>query len=347
VNGTRDPQRILVSRTDRLGDSLLTLPLCGLLKERFPRAEIFFLARAYTLPFVQLSTNLAQVLDWDALAARTSFERAAELRALRCDAVVHVFPRAAIAAAAWSAGIPRRIGTSRRWFHWLFCNERPAVSRRGSVLHEAQLNVLLAANLLGRSITAPPSLAALAAHYALRAPEPSPAVNHLLDPQRFNLVIHPLNSGSAAGWPVQRAADLIKILPETEFNVIISGDAASGAILDPWIATLSRPVRRAIGLDPRSYAALLGAAGGMVASSTGPLHLSAALGTRTVGLFPNAATSTNVQRWQPVGMRAEVLTPATACDNCARLGSACDCLKNIRGEDVAAVVRRWREERVS
>ena len=292
---------------------MLTLPLCGLLKERYPAAELFFLARAYTQPFVQLSTNLTRVLDWDALADLPTSARTQAMQELNCDTIIHVFPRAPIAAAARSAGIPRRIGTSRRWFHWLYCNELVQVSRRNSNLHEAQLNTLIAAKLLGPNIATPPSLAVLAAHYALQAPSPAADVAHILDPRRFNLVVHPLNSGSAVGWPLNRAAELLALLPTEKLNVIISGDAASAAILEPWITTLSRPVAKAIGLAPLSYASLLGAADGMLASSTGPMHLSAALGRRTLGLFPNAATSSNVRRWQPVGLRAEVLTPAEPC----------------------------------
>ncbi len=342
-----DPRRILVSRTDRLGDSLLTLPLCGLLRERYPSAEQIFLARAYTRPFIELSANVAQVLDWDTLAAQTAVERANALRALRCDVVVHVFPQPAIAAAAWRAGIPRRIGTSRRWYHWLLCNELPAVGRRGSRLHEAQLNTLIAAKLLGPSVATPPPLSVLAEQYALHPPAQSGAVRDILDGRRFNLVIHPLNSGSAAGWPVERAAEVIAHLAEDEVNVIISGDAASREILAPWMASLARKTVPAIGLDPHSYVSLLGAADGMVASSTGPLHLSAALGTRTLGLFPNATTSANVRRWQPVGRRAEVLTPREPCATCDALGSRCDCLSKITAADVTAVVRRWLGQRAS
>ena len=347
VNVYHEPRRILVSRTDRLGDSLLTLPLCGFLKERYPSAELFFLARAYTQPFIQLSTNLTRVLNWDELAALSSPARAQAMRDLNCDTIIHVFPRAPIAAAARSAGIPRRIGTSRRWYHWLYCNELAPVGRRKSNLHEAQLNTLIAAKLLEPAVASPPSLAALATHYALQAPPPGAELAHILDTRRFNLVVHPLNSGSAVGWPLQRAAELIALLPVEEIHVIISGDTASAAVLEPWISTLTRPVAKAIGLAPLSYASLLGAADGMLASSTGPMHLSAALGRRTLGLFPNALTSSNVRRWQPVGLRAEVLTPVEPCADCARLGSACDCLKNISGEQVAAVVRRWLIERVS
>ena len=347
MNVYHEPHRILISRTDRLGDAMLTLPLCGLLKERYPSAELFFLARAYTQPFVQLSTNLARVLDWDELAALPSSARTQALQELNCDTIIHVFPRAPIAAAARSAGIPRRIGTNRRWYHWLYCNELVPVSRRNSNLHEAQLNTLIAAKLLGPAFGSPPSLSALATHYALQAPPPGTELAQILDPRRFNLVVHPLNSGSAVGWPLPRAAELIALLPVEKINVIISGDTASAAVLDPWISTLTRPVAKAIGLAPRNYASLLGAADGMLASSTGPMHLSAALGRRTLGLFPNAVTSSNVRRWQPVGLRAEVLTPPEPCETCEQLGSACDCLKNISVEQVAAVVRRWLHERVS
>ena len=45
---------ILVSRIDRIGDVVLTLPLCGLLKERLG-ARVVFLARRYTRDVVAAS----------------------------------------------------------------------------------------------------------------------------------------------------------------------------------------------------------------------------------------------------------------------------------------------------
>ena len=342
MNASDGPHRILVSRTDRLGDSVLTLPLCGLLRERYPHAEIVFLARAYTRPFVGRSRHVAEVADWDAIRSEHRTRRAAALRALRCDTAVHVFPRRPIAVAAHRAGIARRIGTGRRWFHWLHCTDRVWLRRRGSPWHEAQLNVLLAGPLLG--LATPPSLESLAAHYGLEASSPGALVRERLDGRRFSLIVHPLSSGSAPRWPLHRFAELIAVFPAGTVNVVITGVEADRSVLGPWMARLSRPVTEAIGLPAEDFMALVAAADGIVASPTGPLHLAAALGIRAVGIYPNADSSPEVRRWGPVGLRAEVVTTPLPCPECAQLGPQCPCVSGIPAADLAAVVERWVRE---
>jgi len=45
-------KRIIISRTDNLGDVILTLPMAGILKQRFPDSTIIFLGKKYTKPLV-------------------------------------------------------------------------------------------------------------------------------------------------------------------------------------------------------------------------------------------------------------------------------------------------------
>jgi ADP-heptose:LPS heptosyltransferase len=336
------PRRILVSRTDRLGDCILTLPLCGLLRERYPSAEVVFLARSYTRPFVERSRHVAEVADWGAMQKEGASGRAAALRALRCDTALHVFPRRPVAAAVHRAGITRRIGTGRRWFHWLHCTDRVWLSRRGSPWHEAQLNALVAGPLLG--LTTPPTLESLATRYGLDAPAPGRAVRERLDGRRFNLIVHPLSSGSAPRWPLDRFTDLVAAIPAGTVNVIVTGLEPDRAVLGPWMAGLPRAATEAIGLAPGDFVALVAAADGLVASPTGPLHLAAALGIHALGIYPNTESSPEVRRWRPVGLRAEVVTPPSPCPDCARLGSRCPCVSGIAAADLATVVERWVHE---
>ena len=43
-----EPKNILIVRTDRVGDVVLTLPLAGLIKKRYPECRITFLVKGYT-----------------------------------------------------------------------------------------------------------------------------------------------------------------------------------------------------------------------------------------------------------------------------------------------------------
>jgi ADP-heptose:LPS heptosyltransferase len=48
-----DPKKIVISRTDSIGDVVLTLPLAGILKEKYPKAKIIFLGNTYTKPIIK------------------------------------------------------------------------------------------------------------------------------------------------------------------------------------------------------------------------------------------------------------------------------------------------------
>ncbi|MGZ3716195.1 MAG: hypothetical protein ACXVA4_12310, partial [Ktedonobacterales bacterium] len=66
------PRRIVCIRPGALGDTLLTLPALALLRERWPGAEITFVARGETLPLVWASglahsTYEYELPTWSAL----------------------------------------------------------------------------------------------------------------------------------------------------------------------------------------------------------------------------------------------------------------------------------------
>jgi ADP-heptose:LPS heptosyltransferase len=334
--------RVLVSRTDRIGDVVLTLPLCGLLRERLG-ASVIFLGRAYTRPVLEAAEAVDEVLDWD--DAATPAARRALVASARADAVVHAFPRAGVARAAWQAGVAWRVGTSRRWYHWLTCNRLEPLARRESPWHEAQLNVRLARSLLPRVDLA---LADLVPYGRLSPRVAPPAgVAPLLAPDRFVLVVHPRSAGSAREWPLDAWAALIAALPADRFRVLVTGSAAEGASMADWLRGLPPHAHDLTGrLSLAELVAVLAAAGGVVAASTGPVHVAAAAGARTLGLYP-PLRPVHPGRWAPLGPHAEVLVAASACDRCAgRNGDApCACMRAIAPEAVRARVERWAHDR--
>ena len=108
------PLRVLVSRTDRIGDVVLTLPLCGLLKAR-RGARVIVLGRRYTRPVLEACDAVDEILAWDdALTADAARDLIASARA---DVVLHVRPDRAIARAAHRARVPSRVGTNGRLYH--------------------------------------------------------------------------------------------------------------------------------------------------------------------------------------------------------------------------------------
>lgn len=111
---------IIISRTDAIGDVVLTLPLCGILKAHFPSTKITFLGQAYTHPVVQTCQYVDEFVDVKNL---TNYKPTAE-------AIVHVFPRKEILKWAYSQKIPLRICTYSRWYAWWYANKLVYLHRR-------------------------------------------------------------------------------------------------------------------------------------------------------------------------------------------------------------------------
>ena len=72
---------------------------------------------------------------------------------------------------------------------------------------------------------------------------------------------------------------------------------------------------------------------GLVAASTGPLHIAAALGKRAIGIYA-PIRPIFPQRWAPLGEHATYLVLDKKCDACRKSGD-CECIRAIRPEEVA------------
>src|SRR5215469_9660524 len=128
---------VIISRTDAIGDVVLTLPMAGILKEMYPDVRIFFLGRSYTEELVRISAHIDGFLNWDELKLLPEAEAVKAMKETGADTIVHVFPDKRIARIARAARIETRVGTTNRIYHWLTCNRLVKLSRRHSPFHEA------------------------------------------------------------------------------------------------------------------------------------------------------------------------------------------------------------------
>ena len=338
------PPTFLISRTDAIGDVVLTLPVAGWLKQRYPGCRVVLIGRAYTAavaaacPWVDEFLEFNEKLFPDALLA--------QLRAYEAAAIIHVFPNKRLARLARQAGVPIRIGTRNRWWHWLTCNRLVALSRRHSPLHEAQLNLALLAPL---GLPTPPPLAEAANLVRLLPAVPLPL--HFQEmlaarrPGQLNVVLHPRSRGSAREWGLSHFGELARQLHAAGHRVFISGTMDEGAELA--VANWFREHRKYLTADLTGelslpeFIAFLAAADGIVAGSTGPLHLAAALGRHALGLYPPIRPM-HPGRWGPLGPHAGYLVfDRPDCQDCRARPAACTCIKALEVAAVAAVVAGW------
>lgn len=60
-------KRIIISRTDSLGDVVLCLPVAGVLRRLFPQSTIIFLGKAYTRDLITSCEYIDEFADWEQL----------------------------------------------------------------------------------------------------------------------------------------------------------------------------------------------------------------------------------------------------------------------------------------
>lgn len=316
-------KRIVISRTDSIGDVMLTLPLAAWLKNQFPTCHLTFLCKNYTAPIVKQYNSIDAIMVLDELEQLSTEEQIAQITQQHFDAVIHVFPRKTLAKLFKKAKVPIRIGTSHRVFHWLTCNIRPNFTRKKSPLHEAQLNFELLRPFGLTEIPAFQALHAATQHFQ----QPTIALPEFLPNTKKLVILHPKSQGSAREWPIEKYMLLAKKLVESGYFVVFTGTEKEGMCFRQEIPSDPHIIDSTGKLSIEQLIALIYHAKALVACSTGPLHLAGYAGIRAVGLFA-PKIPIHPGRWKPLGINSTTLVYDEQCNFC-QLGQPCNCIEKI------------------
>lgn len=302
-------KRIIISRVDNIGDVILTLPMAGVIKKYLPEMQVIFLGKNYTRTIIEKCTYIDQFLDWDQINKNIS-----GFQETKADAIVHVFPNREVATLAKEAKIKRRIGTSHRSFHWNTCTRLVNLGRMRSNLHETQLNIKLL-KPFGIKKTVP--LNQIPSFYGWRPKfDAAPEFKSYFNKEQFNLIVHMKSFGNAKEWASENYLELVRQLPPDKFNIFLTGTKEEGKAIQeevPAILQLNNINNFCGKFDLETFIHFIHNADGMLACSTGPLHIAAAAGIRVLGLYPGARPK-NPVRWGPIGIKAETITDTNPLD---------------------------------
>lgn len=333
VNKPENIKRILISRTDSIGDVALTLPMCVWLKEQFPHAELIYLGKAYTKPVISKFAVIDAFEDWSSLENLNRIQQIQHFKKLKIDAIIHVFPNKLIAKLAYDSGIRLRIGTAHRSFHWLTCNKLLNFSRKRSFLHESQLNFKLL-NPFGLKVV--PSfneINKLIENQFLQSKENLPgSILTSIQTTKNTVILHPKSQGSAVEWPLEKYIELALQLVSKDFIVIFSGTETEGITFRNAIPKHDNILDLTGKLSLEQYMALISKSHTLVACSTGPLHIAGLYNIHAIGLF-SPRRPIHPGRWKPLGNNVSILVHDENCATC-NAGKECTCISEIT---VAAV----------
>ncbi|MBO9700182.1 MAG: glycosyltransferase family 9 protein [Sporocytophaga sp.] len=328
-------KNILISRTDNLGDVVLTFPLAAYLKQRFPDSMILFLGKKYTADLIKACNSIDEFISRESLIDDPSL-----LKSKNIETAIFVYPDKDVAKICKQSGIPVRIGTSHRTFHWLYANKKISFSRKKSDLHEAQLNFKL---LEGLGVKEIPSIGTLGSLLDVSPKSELPeAVKSELDSAKKKIILHPKSKGSAREWPIQNYFSLAKRLISAGYTPIITGTKDEGQKIrneQEDFFSLPEMIDLTGKVTLGELISVIAKADGLVACSTGPLHIASALGIHTVGFYPSIKPM-HAGRWKPIGKYSTVLSLDKECFDCAK-GGNCICIESLKTEQVFEIIEGW------
>lgn len=327
--------RILISRTDRLGDLVLALPVVETIKARYPECRVDVISSLYASPILENNKRISGILrvQNDQLLTSKPYKKELLLKIRKgaYKVVVVLYPERQISRLFYQAAIPHRLGTAGR-FHSVFFNHRLLHSRRANRKHESEYNL----DFLRFFRKGP----------TIKIPTVYPTDKELRNARRILgevdvhgpfVVLHPGSGGSADRWPVDKFIELYGMLDAANIQAVLSGSDIEGDMIDEVAARQGMKVRKITGeTDLRTLASVLSLASLVVANSTGPLHLAVAVGTRVVGLYPGRQIMSPV-RWGPVGKGHAVLQPPMPPLNGG--GERVDNMDQIPAQTVALAVQ--------
>lgn len=325
------PTRILVSRTDRLGDVMMALPSLDFLRASLPGAEIDFLCRPEYTELLEpyLALRKITAIGWKpgessilkALLAKGNYGAAL---------LLHDDP--SILWLVKRAGVPLRVGPYSKPVSFVLLNRGIRQSRSQGVKNEGEYNLDLAARLVrelkGESTAAMPPKVELPGDEKSRR-EARDVLDRIgVSEGSGFMVLHPGTGGSATNLGPERYLELMDVLSQRYSWPVVLTQGPSSLDRDAVeaICRARKGSKVLAGLRLPVLREVFRRAKLVIAPSTGPLHLAHYVGTRTLGLYA-PIRSQRKERWAPWGGtgKSTVLAPEVACPGTREcIGARCE-----------------------
>jgi len=291
-----------------LGDSLVATVVAQALRTQYDSVE------ALTLPGHRSTLELVPEIDRVFVDDGEPLERQiAALRERSYMACVVTWATARAAAAVRGAAIPVRVGQARRLYSRSFTHRVVVRSELGDVTSHWSEILLDYPRAIGcDAVGARPHV-----HPGAEDERAAQALRAELGLERdAYFILHPTNAAATERglWPTEGWARSARAIRERfALPVLLSGAEADREIVAQIVAESGDSEVRSIAgrLSIGALAALARDARAFVGITTGSMHVAAAVGARTVGIFP--FQSDFPERWAPLCDRRAIVRSAFPC----------------------------------
>ncbi len=305
-----DDKRILITRTDRIGDLVLTTPLFKALREKFPKAWLVALVFAELHSIVQGNPYLDEVILYDKKGSEKSlwgqFRFAWKLRKKKFDVVIHCHGTNRMHVAGWLAGIPVRIGYDRR-SPWAL-TEVHCYNKKEGKKHETEYLFELLKDL---GVSPPSEVEAFFPIMECWKQSVENLLFHLQIPtDKPWILIGPAATDPSKIWPNERFAELVERIDQAMPCVFFAiGTQQDRSVIEKVKKNTAVPIFDLSGrLNLGMLGAMLQKAALFISNDSGPVYMAAAIGTPVISIFGRYEPGIGPLRWRPLGKNVRLVT---------------------------------------
>jgi len=329
------PKRILVVKLDHLGDVLLATPVFSNLSRAYPDAELHALTGAWSRVVLEKHPDVNKVLEYNSPAfcrtglptsLKQTFQLYRALRHQKYDLMVELRNDWRIICFSLLRVAPKRIDRAT-----LQVANKLGFARFTGI-HETTRNL----DVLNKAGIPTPIKTTT---FSITTEDKKWASNfltaHQIDQKRPLIAIHPGSPIPLKRWMPERYAELADwLIARKQAKILFVGVADEMPIITK-IQQLMRAesINIAGKTTLTQLASILHISNVFIGNDSGPMHLAAAVGTPTIGLYgPGDPT-----RFRPVGIKCQIIQRKQDCPPCA--GTTCrfgkdGCMAKIQVIDV-------------
>ncbi len=339
----RDYKNILIVRTDRVGDVVLTTPAILALREAYMGAKISILVSPQTRDIIENNPCLDEIIIDDKNGAHKGFwgflKLVFGLRKRRFDLAVIFHTKKRTNFLCFLAGIPVRLGYKNNKFGFLLTKKIKDTRIEGT-RHEAEYCLDLLSHIGVKAVEL--KLLMPVKKESQDWAQKILGDNDVVASERL-IAVHPGASCISKRWLPERFAGLINQLTHNHFaRVVLVGGPETKNIAKEIKSALTNPVVDLTGETSVSQlAGILKKCQLLISNDSGPVHVACAVGTPVISIFGRNQAGLSPARWRPLGKNDIFIHKEVGCKVC--LAHNCDidfeCLKAIAVDDVLSAVK--------
>lgn len=317
------PRRILIARGDALGDLVLATVVIRPLRELFPDAEIYFLARKEMVPLLMGIPDVAGVIEnelsyaWSWAELSVFFRLCHQVKVLSPDVFLGLWEKRRYGFLSYIAGIPVRIGYAMSWLHRLLYTHVVPVDFSFFFTHQAVYNLALLGPLRDVFQKKQVNLGAGSPYIGCPDQWRSDVVSRYPGLRQAYACVQVDGSAMQKTWLPETCLSVVRFVAEQHAQVVLMGrpDALRRDYLKAGLADVSNVIDLTDQLSLPDVVAVLSCAQLFVGLDSGFAHLASAFSVPSVVYFVNRTQ--NALRWAPLGKFVHLVFAKHTCpDRC-------------------------------